>query len=132
MMGYAMYGIGFLAIFLVAYWMFDERDQSENWAETIERTGERAQSVTGGAFGAAGSLAIVAVSIVITIGNELTMSTMRIVELISTDPVLSGGVATALTGIAADAGLLELSTLQLLGIVAAFLIAGTVWRERQT
>lgn len=132
MLGIAGYVVGFLGIFLIAYWVFDERDQSENMAETIENVGERAQTVTGGVFGAAGSLGVVAVSIVITVGNELTMSSMRIVELVSTDPVLSGGVATGLTGVAANAGLLGLSTMQLLGLVAAFLIIGTVWRERQT
>jgi len=132
MIEYAKYAIGFIGVFLVAYWTFDERDQSENLAEMVERVGERAQSTTGGLLGAAGSLGVVAVSIVITIGNELTTSGMRIVELVSTDPVLAGGVATGLTGVAVDAGFLTLKTWQLLALVAAFLIVGTIWRERQT
>ncbi|MCO8254547.1 hypothetical protein NKF26_12110 [Haladaptatus sp. AB618] len=128
--GYLAYIVGFLAVFLLAYWTFDERDQTETWGDTIERVGERSTSATGGLIGAAGSLTVVLIALVSTIGTQLTESGMRIVELISTDPVLSGGVATGLTGVFNNAGIVSLSTVQLLGIVAVFLIAGTIWRER--
>ena len=126
------YVIGFLGVFLVAYWTFDERDQTEAWADTIERVGERSKTATGGVLGAATSLASVLTAIFLTIGAELTSSTMRITELIATDPVLSGGVATGLAGVSANAGWIPLKTWQLIALVAAFLIVGTVWRERTT
>ncbi|WP_231183499.1 hypothetical protein [Haladaptatus sp. DYF46] len=130
--GMLAYIVGFLAVFLLAYWTFDERDQTDTWADTVEKVGERSTTATGGLIGAAGSLALVLIALLTTIGQQLAMSGGRIVELIATDPVLSGGVATGLTGVVSNAGFVSLSTLQLLGIVALFLIVGTIWRERQT
>jgi len=132
LMGVYGYVLGFLGVFLVAFWAFDERDQSESVGETIERVGERAQTATGGVLGAAGSLATVLVAIFLTIGNELIMSTMSIAELVGTDPVLAGGVATGLLGVTVNAGFIQLKAWQLLAVVAVFLISGTVWRERAT
>lgn len=127
---YGPYIVGFLGVFLVAYWTFDERDQSGSIGETIERVGERARSTTGGVFGAAGSLAVVAVSIIVTIGSELVTSSMRIVEIVGMDPVLSGGVLTGLLGTLGLSGTVNITALQFLALVGLFLIAGTIWRER--
>ena len=93
LLGNWKYVVGFLGVFLIAYWAFDERDQTETVGETIERVAERSQSATGGVVGAAGSIAVVVIATVSTIGSELVMSGMRIANLVGTDPVLSGGVA---------------------------------------
>jgi hypothetical protein len=125
------YVVGFLGVFWIAFWAFDERDQSESIGDLIERVGERSRSATGGLFGAAGSLGVVAIALISTIGTELVMSGSRIAELIATDPVLAGGVGTALLGTSAHAGLIPIKTWQLVALVGAFLIFGVIWRERQ-
>lgn len=127
---YGKWIIGFLAVFLLAYWTFDERDQTEAWADTIERVGERARTTTGGLVGAAGSLAIVAIAMITTIGTELVESSLRIATIIGMDPVLSGGFLTGVLGWLGIRGSLQVEAWQFGLIVVALLIGGVIWRER--
>jgi hypothetical protein len=120
---YGWYVIGFLTVGMLAFWWFDERDQSENLAETVERVGERARVVTGGLFGGLGSLIVVIVSIAVTIGNELVMSFTELVPFIETAPALVGQVLLGLLAMANLEGYVPLKPWQFGAIFIAVLLA---------
>ncbi|MBV0925016.1 hypothetical protein KTS45_12495 [Halomicroarcula limicola] len=122
------YITGFLALFLVAYWTFDERDQSKTVGDTIESVGERAQSATGGVVGAGGSLALAVIAVMSTIGQELVFSLMQIAGIAGSDPVLAGGVVTGLVGTAGLSGALPVKAWQFGLIAVSILAIGVVWR----
>lgn len=120
---YGWYALGFLTAGMLAFWWFDERDQSENLAETVERVGERARVVTGGLFGGLGSLIVVLVSIFVTIGNELVMSFTELVPFIETAPALVGQVLLGLLAMANLEGYVPLKPWQFGAIFIAILLA---------
>jgi len=122
-MTYGGYILGFLAVGLLAYWTFDERDQTENIAETVERVGERAQTVTGGLFGGLGSLIVVLVSIFVTIGNELVLSFTQLVPMLQSAPAVVGQVLLGLLALGNLEGYVPLKPWQLGAIFIAVLLA---------
>lgn len=122
-MTYGGYILGFLAVGLLAYWTFDERDQTENIAETVERVGDRAQSVTGGLFGGLGSLIVVLVSIFVTIGNELVMSFTQLVPMLQSAPAIVGQVLLGLLALGNLEGYVPLKPWQFGAIFIAILLA---------
>jgi len=122
-MTYGGYALGFLAVGLLAYWTFDERDQTENIAETVERVGDRAQSVTGGLFGGLGSLIVVLVSIFVTIGNELVMSFTQLVPMLQSAPAIVGQVLLGLLALGNLEGYVPLKPWQFGAIFIAILLA---------
>lgn len=131
LMGYWEYITGFLALFLLAYWTFDEKDQSDSIGDTVERVGERAQSATGGVVGAAGSLMVAIIAVMWTIGDELVMSGMQIAGMLGTDPVLAGGVISALAGTVGLAGIVTVKAWQFGLFAVAVIAVGVIWRTRQ-
>lgn len=120
---YGGYILGFLAIGLLAYWTFDERDQTENLAETVERVGERARVTTGGLFGGLGSLIVVLVSIFATIGKELVMSFSEIVPFIETAPALVGQLLLGVLAMANLEGYVPLKPWQFGAVFLAVVLA---------
>ncbi|MEA5387236.1 hypothetical protein VB779_09350 [Haloarculaceae archaeon H-GB11] len=128
LLNYWEIGVGFLALFLAAYWWFDERDQSDSVGDAIERVGRRAEVATGGVVGAAGSLAVVVIAILSTIGDELVMSGMQIAGILGSDPVLSGGVLTGILGVLGMNGTVSIATWQYAVVVVALLVVAVVWR----
>jgi len=120
---YGWYALGFLTAGMLAFWWFDERDQTENVAETVERVGERARVVTGGLFGGLGSLIVVLVSIFVTIGNELVMSFTELVPLIETAPALVGQVLLGLLAMANMEGYVPLKPWQFGAVFIALVLA---------
>lgn len=129
LMQYWEYIVGFLAVFLMAYWTFDEKDQSDSIGDTVERVGERATSATGGVVGAAGSLMVGIIAVLSTIGDELVMSLMEIASILGGDPVLAGGVATGFLGLGGLGGVVPIKTWQFAVVVVLFLSIGVIWRE---
>jgi hypothetical protein len=127
---YWEYIVGFLAVFLLAFWTFDEKDQSDSIGDTVERVGERATSATGGVVGAAGSLAVGIIAVMSTIGDELVMSVMEIVGIVGGDPVLAGGVATGLLGAGGLSGAVAIKPWQFVVVVLGLLVIGVIWREQ--
>lgn len=126
-MEYGWYVLGFLTVGMLAYWTFDERDQTENLAETVERVGERARVVTGGIFGGLGSLIVVLVSIAVTIGNELVMSFTELAPLIESAPALVGQVLLGLLAMANLEGYVPLEPWQFGAIfIATLLVTGVL------
>lgn len=122
-MTYGGYILGFLAVGMLAYWTFDERDQTENIAETVERVGDRAQTVTGGLFGGLGSLIVVLVSIFVTIGNELVMSFTQLVPMLQSAPAVVGQVLLGLLALGNLEGYVPLKPWQFGVIFIAVLLA---------
>jgi Flp pilus assembly pilin Flp len=122
-MTYGGYILGFLAVGLLAYWTFDERDQTENIAETVERVGERAETVTGGLFGGLGSLIVVLVSIFVTIGNELVMSFTQLVPMLQSAPAVVGQVLLGLLALGNLEGYVPMKPWQFGAIFIAVLLA---------
>lgn len=122
-MTYGGYILGFLAVGMLAYWTFDERDQTENIAETVEAVGYRAETVTGGLFGGLGSLIVVLVSIFVTIGNELVMSFTQIVPWLQMAPAVVGQVLIGLLAMANLEGWVPLKPWQFGAIFIAILLA---------
>ena len=124
-MTYGGYILGFLAVGMLAYWTFDERDQTENIAETVERVGDRAQSVTGGLFGGLGSLIVVLVSIFVTIGNELVLSFTQLVPMLQSAPAVVGQVLLGLLALGNLEGYVPLKPWQFGAIfIAVLLVTG--------
>jgi hypothetical protein len=109
--------IGLMAVGLVAFWTFQER---ENDGSTIESVGERADDFFGNLLGGFGSLVFVTLTILTTIGAQLVNVSEGLVELAASGPAL---LLTQLAGILVGA-------LGLSGVVsvpvAAWLIGGTV------
>jgi hypothetical protein len=122
-MTYGGYILGFLAVGLLAYWTFDERDQTESIAETVERVGYRAETVTGGLFGGLGSLIVVLVSIFVTIGNELVMSFTQLVPWIQMAPAVVGQVIIGGLALLNVEGYVPMKPWQLGAFVIAVLLA---------
>jgi Flp pilus assembly pilin Flp len=122
-MTYGGYILGFLAVGMLAYWTFDERDQTENIAETVEAVGDRAETVTGGLFGGLGSLIVVLVSIFVTIGNELVMSFTQIVPFLQMAPAVVGQVLIGLLAMANMEDWVPLKPWQFGAIFIAVLLA---------
>lgn len=83
-------GVGLLAMGLLAYWIFDERGETDSAAETVEKVGERADGFFGGVVGAFGSLAVVVTSIVVTLGDQIVMTIAQLDMIIGNVPVLVG------------------------------------------
>ena len=117
-MTYGGYILGFLAVGLLAYWTFDERDQTENIAETVERVGYRAETVTGGLFGGLGS-------IFVTIGNELVLSFTQLVPMLQSAPAVVGQVLLGLLALGNLEGYVPLKPWQFGAIfIAVLLVTG--------
>lgn len=114
--------IGLLGVGLLAFWWFDEREEDDRWEDTIERVGERAESVTGGFVGAFGSLVVVAVSILATIGNELVMAIGDLAGPVSMFPALVGASLIGLLGTVGLSGIVPIEAWQFGVIVLAVLI----------
>jgi hypothetical protein len=121
-MTYGGYVLGFLAVGMLAYWTFDERDQTENIAETVERVGDRAQTVTGGLFGGLGSLIVVLVSIFATVGNELVLSFTQLVPMLQSAPAVVGQVLLGLLALGNLEGYVPLKPWQFGAIFMAVLL----------
>lgn len=119
---YGWYVIGFLTVGMLAFWWFDERDQTENAAETVERVGERARVVTGGLFGGLGSLIVVIISIGVTIGNELVMSLGQIAPWVMEAPAVTGQVLLGLLAMANLEGYVPLKPWQFGTVFIAVLL----------
>lgn len=110
--------IGLAAIGLLAYWYLDERRSSDSAADTIERTGERADNFFGGLVGAFGSLVTVVLTIAVTIGNELLMAGSTVNQLVEA-PALIGHV---IVGALAYGGFRGLFPINATGFGWAFII----------
>lgn|GEM_PF-6625113 len=120
---YGWYVIGFLTVGMLAYWTFDERNQTENMAETVERVGERARVVTGGIFGGLGSLIVVLVSIFVTIGNELVMSFAQLAPWVQSAPAVVGQILLGGLALLNLEGYVPLEPWQFGGVFIAVLLA---------
>ncbi len=107
------FAIGLLAVGSLAYWWFDEREDSDSAAETIERVGSRAETVTGGIVGGFGSLLVVFASIGLTIGGQLAETGMMLNELLGGIPVIVGHMLFGLLTFAGLSGAIPLSVQQL-------------------
>lgn len=109
--------IGLMAVGLLAFWTFQER---ENSGSTIENVGNRADDFFGNLLGGFGSLVFVTLTILTTIGSQLVNLSEVLVELAASGPPL---LLTQLAGIL-------LGALGLSGVVsvpvAAWLIGGIV------
>ncbi len=120
--------IGLAALGTLAYWYFDERQQTETAAETVENVGSRAETVTGGFVGAIGSLLVVVASIAVTIGTELMSSAGQLGDLLGNAPLLVGHVLAGVLGYLGISGLLSVQqwgfAFILVTIVALFLKYG--------
>lgn len=122
---YGWYAIGFLAVAMLAYWWFDERDQTDNIADTVERVGARAEVVTGGIVGGLGSLIVVLVSIFVTIGNELVLSLNQLAPWIQMAPAMVGQVLLGLLALANLQGYVPLKPWQFgTAFIAVVLVSG--------
>lgn len=104
--------IGLFGVGLLLFWWFDERNDSNSAAETVERVGGRAETVTGGVFGALGSLAVVLVSIALTIGEQLLMTAGELGDLVGQAPVVLGHIAVGVLAWVGLSGMVSLSASQ--------------------
>lgn len=82
--------VGLFAFGLLAFWWLTERQEADDAAETVERVGQRAETVTGGLVGSFGSLMVVLASIGVTIGNELLQTGAMLNDILGGAPVLVG------------------------------------------
>lgn len=124
--------IGLLAVGLLAYWILDERKDADDPSETIEGVGERADSFFGVGLGAFGSLVVVVISIVITIGNQFAMLGGELVELATNGPpLLLSNLAGTLLAYAGLSGLVPVNATAYAIVVLALIVVAYGWRERR-
>lgn len=125
---YWSYAIGFLVFGMLMYWTFDERDQTESIAETVEAVGERSRSATGGLVGALGSLVVVIISIGITIGRELVMSLNEIAPFVMEAPAITGQVVIGILALLNVEGYVPMEPWQLGLVVLSIILVTTLWK----
>lgn len=90
--------VGLFSLGLLAYWIFDERDDADSPGDLVEGVGARAESVTAGVLDASSSLLLVLASIGITIGAELLQTFGALNEMLGHAPFVVGyGLFSALT-----------------------------------
>jgi hypothetical protein len=111
-MQYGGYVVGLFALGLIAYWWFDERTDTDDSQETVERVSERARVFTGGVVGSFGSLVIGIIAIFATIGNELIAALGPLGPLVMEFPALTGEVLLGLLALANLEGYIPLQTWQ--------------------
>lgn len=85
-----MLALGLFAVGLLAFWVFDEREDADTPGELVEQVGERAETVTAGFLDATGSLLVVIASIGLTIGAELMGTFAALNELLGHMPFVIG------------------------------------------
>lgn len=124
--------VGLIGVGLLAFWWFDERQESDRWEDTIEKVGERAQAATGGAVGAFGSLVVVVFGVAATIGHELVMSLAELSGPVAEFPALVGGSAIGLLGTLGLSGVIPIEAWQFGVVVLALLVLASygVFRRR--
>jgi hypothetical protein len=125
---YWSYGVGFLVFGMLAYWTFDERDQTESIAETVERVGERSQVATGGLVSALTSLVLVIISIGITIGQELVMSLNQLLPFIMEAPAITGQVVIGLLALLNVEGYVPMKPWQLGTVIISVIVVTSLWK----
>ncbi|WP_338740383.1 hypothetical protein [Haloplanus salilacus] len=125
---YWTYAVGFLVFGMLMYWTFDERDQTESIAETVEAVGERSRTATGGLVGALGSLVVVIVSIGITIGQELVMSLNEIAPFIMEAPAITGQIIIAGLALLNLEGYVPLEPWQAGTIFLGIVLVTSLWK----
>lgn len=105
--------VGLFTVGLLAYWVFDERDDAGSPGELVEGVGERAESVTAGFLDATSSLLIVLASIALTIGAELLQTFGALNELLGHMPWAIGYALFSVLTFAGLGGYLPLTFSQL-------------------
>lgn len=90
--------VGLFSIGLLAYWVFDERDDADSPGDLVEGVGERAEAVTAGILDASSSLLLVLASIALTVGAELLGTFAALNEMLGHAPFVVGyGLFSVLT-----------------------------------
>jgi hypothetical protein len=121
--------IGLMAVGLVAFWTFQER---QNRGSTVENVGNRADDFFGNVLGGFGSLVFVALTILTTIGANLVDLTEVVVGVVSSGPpLLLVNIAGALLGALGISGVIDISiTAWLIGALTVTVIGLAVRRGR--
>lgn len=121
--------IGLLAVGLLAYWAFDERQAR---GSTIEGVGERADMFFGGVLGSFGSLVMVVLTILTTIGANLVDLTGTVVMVLENGPpLLLVNIAGAVIGGLGLTGVVDVTVgAWLIGALTLTLLA-LAYRRRQ-
>jgi hypothetical protein len=125
---YWTYAVGFLVFGMLMYWTFDERDQTESIADTVEAVGERSRAATGGLVGALGSLVVVIISIGITIGQELVMSLNEIAPFVMEAPAITGQVVIGILALLNVEGYVPMKPWQLGLVILSIILVTTLWK----
>lgn len=121
--------IGLLAVGLVAFWTFQERDAR---GSTVQGVGERADDFFGNLLGGFGSLLLVTLTILTTIGANLVNLTEVLVMIAGNGPpLLLVNIATAIVGFLGLAGIVDVSAVAWGIIVLALLLIGLGVRQRR-
>jgi hypothetical protein len=121
--------IGLMAVGLVAFWTFQER---QNGGSTVENVGNRADDFFGNVLGGFGSLVFVALTILTTIGANLVDLTEVVVGVVSSGPpLLLVNIAGALLGALGLSGVVDISiTAWVIGALTVTVIGLAVRRRR--
>jgi hypothetical protein len=121
--------IGLMAVGLVAFWTFQER---QNRGSTVENVGNRADDFFGNVLGGFGSLVFVALTILTTIGANLVDLTEVLVGVVSSGPpLLLVNIAGALLGALGLSGVVDISiTAWVIGALTVTIIGLAVRRRR--
>jgi hypothetical protein len=121
--------IGLMAVGLVAFWTFQER---QNRGSTVENVGNRADDFFGNVLGGFGSLVFVALTILTTIGANLVDLTEGLVGVVSSGPpLLLVNIAGALLGALGLSGVVDISiTAWVIGALTVTIIGLAVRRRR--
>lgn len=123
---------GLVLLFFVAYWWHDERQDADGPSDTIMNVGERASDSVGMGLGAISALAVVVMTILIGIGQQLAYLAGFATELIANAPVISGELMMTAVGVLTLNGALNISATQfaLFGVIVA--LVGYGWHSRAT
>jgi len=117
-------------LFFVAYWWVDEKDNADGPSDAIMNVGERASDAVGMWTGAISALAVVMMTILIGLGQQLAYLAGFLTELIANAPVIAGELFVTLVGAMSISGVLNISMVHfvLIGVVTA--LVGYGWHNR--
>lgn len=123
-------GLGLLG--LLAFWYFDERNDTDGASGTIFAVGERADNALAGVLGAASALILVVTSILSSIGVELAQTLGLLVDPIAQAPTLAGQLVTGFLSIIGLAGVVSMPLTAWVTVFAVILLAAVALRYRPT